>query len=103
MSGCADWSHSSTRGSRTFNELTFQVAMHTRSGLQVSRVGDEQLRADGFAHVCDHLRRACVGGPVAAPRGELFVEPVEPGFVKGFVAEQLTEPLSLGLVECRTL
>src|SRR4051812_856790 len=51
-------SHSSTRGSRAFNEFTFQVAIRTtllRASGQVTGVGHVELGAHGLAHRRDKV------------------------------------------------
>src|SRR5690242_987055 len=97
-SGCAYWSHSSTRGSRAFSELTFQVAKRTAfwnlpdAVLEVVRVRDQEFHPHRLPDDGDHVVTAVVEGAVPdagrhlrGQRGEVVV-----------VAEERTQPGALG-------
>src|SRR5437660_1919473 len=97
-SGCAYWSHSSTRGRRAFSELTFQVAKRTAfwnlpDGVpDVVRVRDQELRPHRVPDGGDHVVAAVVERPVPDAACQLRRQRAE----VGIVAEERSQPGALG-------
>src|SRR5436190_276398 len=100
-SGCAYWSHSSTRGRRAFSELTFQVAKRTAFWNlpdvipHVVRVRDQEFRPHRVPDGGDHVVAAVVERSVPDAGCQLRRQGVE----IGVVAEERTQPGALGGVE----
>src|SRR5438552_9756892 len=97
-SGCAYWSHSSTRGRRAFSELTFQVAKRTAFWNlpdvvpDVVRVRDQELGLHGAPDGGDHVVAPVVERPVPDAARQLRRQRVE----LGVVAEERTQPGAVG-------